>query len=55
MFKYKLVRHLTALLIIKLALLIVIKHQFFAEPAINDQSPAEKQVAAHLISEKNSE
>ncbi len=51
MFKYKLVRHLTVVLLIKLALLMVIKQQFFSEPAINDLSPAQEQVAAHLISE----
>jgi hypothetical protein len=55
MFRYKLVRHLTVLLIIKLALLMVIKHQFFSEPAINNDSPAQQQVAAHLMSEKNTE
>jgi hypothetical protein len=52
MFKYQLVRHLTVVILIKLALLMVIKQQFFSEPAINEQSPAAQQVATHFISEK---
>jgi hypothetical protein len=50
MFKYQLVRHLTVVILIKLALLMVIKQQFFSEPAINEQSSAEQQVATHFMS-----
>jgi len=54
MFKHKLIRHLTIVLVIKLVLLMIIKQQFFSQPAIKDHAPAQQQVADHLMSAQSS-
>ena len=50
MFKHKLVRQLTLLLVIKLIAVFTIKNMYFDQPVIPQAEQAEEQITEHFFS-----